>query len=79
MNCKDVIREISEYIDGDLDVSIKQEMESHLEECGECRLVVNQTKLTVELFCDSQPVELPLDVRSRLHEALQRRILGPRS
>ena len=37
-------------------------------------MVVVQTKLTVEIFCDSQPVDLPQDVRTRLHEALQRKI-----
>jgi hypothetical protein len=40
-------------------------------------MIVVQTKLTVEIFCDSQVVELPQDVRSRLHEALQRRIRKP--
>jgi hypothetical protein len=35
---------------------------------------VDQTKLTVDVFCDSEPVELPSDVRSRLHEALRRKI-----
>jgi anti-sigma factor RsiW len=71
LNCKGVIREISDYIDGDLDAAMKKELESHLDHCEDCALVVNQTKLTVELFCDSQPVELPRDVRTRLHEAFR--------
>jgi hypothetical protein len=37
-------------------------------------MVVDQTRLTVEVFCDKEQVELPLDVKSRLHEALQRKI-----
>ena len=79
MNCKGVVHEISNYIDGELDAATKQELHQHLAECKECELVVNQTKMTVELFCDSQPVELPQDVRSRLHEALQRKIRKPGS
>ena len=78
MNCDGVIREISNYIDGDLDAAMKQELERHLDHCQECALVVNQTKMTVEIFCDSQPVELPTEVRSRLHEALQRKLREPR-
>ncbi len=78
MNCKGVIREMSNYIDGDLDAAMKQELERHLEHCGDCAMVVNQTKMTVEIFCDSQPVELPTDVRSRLHEALHRKLHEPR-
>jgi predicted anti-sigma-YlaC factor YlaD len=79
LNCNRVILEISNYIDGDLDAVMKLEIEQHLQNCGECMLVINQTKLTVEIFCDSQQVELPQDVRTRLHEALQRKIRKPAS
>jgi len=74
LNCKGVIREISNYIDGDLDLAMKQELERHLEHCEDCKMVVDQTRLTVEVFCDSQPVELPGDVKSRLHDALRRKL-----
>jgi len=35
LNCKNVIRELSDYIDGDLDLSVRQELERHLEHCEE--------------------------------------------
>ena len=73
MNCEEVIHELSVYIDGELAEALLQEMESHLEECSECKLVVNQTKKTIEIFCDSEPIELPVEVRSRLHDALRRK------
>ena len=74
MNCKSVIREISNYIDGELESALKLELEQHLGHCEDCKMVVDQTKLTVDVFCDSEPVELPVDVKSRLHEALRRKI-----
>ena len=74
MNCKGVIREISNYIDGALEPAAKQELERHLAHCEDCKMVVDQTKLTVDVFCGSEPVELPVDVKSRLHEALLRKI-----
>jgi len=74
LNCKGVIREISDYIDGELDLPAKQELERHLEDCEDCKMVVEQTRLTVEIFCDSKPVELPTDVKSRLHDALRRKL-----
>jgi len=73
LNCEEVIHELSVYIDGELAEALLQEMESHLEECSECKLVVNQTKKTIEIFCDSEPIELPVEVRSRLHDALRRK------
>lgn len=73
MNCDEVIHELSDYIDGELGATLHKELESHLQECSECKLVVNQTKKTIEIFCDSEPVELPVEVRSRLHDALRRK------
>ena len=74
MNCDDVIQELSNFLDGDLTPALVEELESHLDECHECKLVVNQTKKTIELFCDSELVELPKEVRNRLHTALQKRL-----
>ena len=74
MNCKGVIRELSNYIDGDLDPVMKQELERHLEHCEDCTMIVDQTKKSVEILCDSQPVELKADVRSRLHSALRHKL-----
>jgi anti-sigma factor RsiW len=74
LNCRRTLLEVSNYIDGDLDAALKQELEQHLKDCPECAIFVIQTKATVEIFCDSQPVDLPQDVRARLHEALQRKI-----
>jgi anti-sigma factor RsiW len=74
LNCKGVIREISNYIDGGLEPTEKLDLEQHLEHCEDCKMVVDQTKLTVDIFCDSEPIELPGDVKSRLHEALRRKI-----
>jgi anti-sigma factor RsiW len=77
LNCNSVILEISNYIDGDVEVAMKREIELHLEHCQDCAMVVIQMKLTVEIFCDSQAVALPPDVRSRLHDALQQKIRKP--
>jgi anti-sigma factor RsiW len=79
LTCDDVIREISNYIDGDVDVAIKREIEIHLRDCEGCTIIVSQTRLTVEMFFDSEPVELPQDVRLRLHEALRHKLRRPES
>jgi len=72
LNCTGAIREISSYIDGELEASVRIELEEHLQECEDCVIVVKQTRLTVEIFCNDKPVDLPTEVRSRLHEKLKR-------
>lgn len=74
MNCKGVIRELSDYIDGDLDPLLKDELERHLGHCEDCTMIVDQTRKSIEILCDSQPVELPPEVRSRLHSALRQKL-----
>jgi anti-sigma factor RsiW len=78
LNCTGVIREISNYLDGDLQPAVRMELEQHLALCGDCKIIVDQTKMTVQIFCDSQPVELPKDVRARLREVLRKK-QGPSS
>ena len=74
MNCTSAIHEISSYIDGELEASLRIELEEHLRECEGCAIIVRQTKLTVEIFCNDKPIELSNDVRSRLHEKLKQKL-----
>lgn len=74
MTCEAVIREISDYIDGDLDLELRRTIEAHLNGCKDCQVIIDQMKLTVDIFCDSEMVELPEDVRQRLHQALRRKM-----
>ena len=73
MNCKKVILELSSYLDGVLDSSTKVDLEQHLSSCTDCRIVVDTCRKTIQIFCNSEPVPLPPDVRQRLHSALLER------
>jgi len=74
LKCKEIIKELSSYLNGDLDLPLVQEVERHLAHCDDCRLVVDTTRHTIHVFCNSQPAPLPEDVRSRLHAALEKRL-----
>jgi anti-sigma factor RsiW len=74
LNCLSVIRELSNYLDGELDAAARKELEQHLGRCEDCRLVVDTTRKTIQIFCNAEPVPLPEDVRLRLHAALERRL-----
>lgn len=74
MNCRGVIRELCEYLDGDLDGATLSDIEVHLARCEDCRLVVDTTRKTIDIFCKAEPVPLPEDVHERLHQALFHRL-----
>jgi anti-sigma factor RsiW len=74
VNCKGLIIELTEYLDGALEGSLRIELEQHLMKCQKCRVVVNTTRKTIEIFCNTEPAPLPEDVRTRLHDALAKRL-----
>lgn len=70
MNCKNIVKELSNYLEEALEPSLKSSIEKHLEGCEDCRIVVDTTKKTVQIFCNSEPAPLPEDTRQRLRDAL---------
>ncbi len=70
MTCKQVIRQLSEYLDGELEAGLAQDLHRHLEHCEDCRLVVDTTRKTIEIYCNTEPLPLPEPVRERLMRAL---------
>jgi predicted anti-sigma-YlaC factor YlaD len=74
MNCRGLVRELSSYLEGDLDVTVMAELEIHLSRCEDCRIIVDTTRKTIEIYCKAEPVPLPEDVRVRLHQTLFARL-----
>lgn len=74
MNCRKIIIALSEYLDDALDPLLKTSIEIHLEKCEDCRLVVDTTRHTIEIYCKSEPAPLPVSTRQRLHEALRKHL-----
>jgi anti-sigma factor RsiW len=74
LNCKGLIVELTEYLDGDLSADVRVELELHLSGCENCRIIVNTTRKTIEIYCNAEPAPLPEDVRGRLHDALVARL-----
>jgi anti-sigma factor RsiW len=72
VKCRELIKELDNYLEVDLDPALRAEIEHHLDRCGECRLVVDTTRKTVQIFCNAQPIPLPEDVRHRLHDVIRK-------
>jgi anti-sigma factor (TIGR02949 family) len=67
-SCSNILNLLSDYIDGVLSDSLCRELESHLEACNNCRIVVDTMKKTIELYQSvSNREEVPSDVKERLY------------
>lgn len=76
MVCKEVIRKLSEYLDGELDPALAEQLTRHLEHCEDCQIIVNTTRRSLEIVCAAEPEPLPADVRARLNALLSSRLSG---
>ena len=77
MKCKETIRRLSDLLDGELDPALVADLNRHLEECDDCRLVVDTTRKTIRIYCHAEPLPLPVEVQKRLERALRERMSRP--
>ena len=69
--CNHFVPGLSDYLDGELNPELCAELEQHMAECERCRIVVDTTRKTIELYqisADSQ--RAPNDVKERLYKRL---------
>jgi anti-sigma factor (TIGR02949 family) len=69
--CNHFLPELSDYLDGELNAELCSELERHMAECEKCRIVVDTTRKTIEIYhttADSQ--KTPLEVKERLYKRL---------
>ncbi len=70
LSCKHVWREISNYIEGTVDPSLRTDIEKHLAHCRHCAAVLDSTRNLLILVADERTFELPVGYSERLHERL---------
>src|SRR5712691_2181742 len=59
VSCEEVWREISNYLDGEVDASLCAAMEDHLRGCKHCTAVLDGTRNVVQLYGDERMFEVP--------------------
>jgi hypothetical protein len=71
-DCRKILSEIAEYVDGTLRDELCADLERHMCECEDCRIVVDTLKKTIELYQHTPEVAAPLpdEVRERLFARL---------
>ena len=70
-NCRKHFHRISEYLDGELDERICDEIERHLKDCPECRECINSLRDTIRLCREGSEEEVSDDFQSKLRTALK--------
>ncbi|HVP42814.1 MAG TPA: anti-sigma factor [Terriglobales bacterium] len=74
IDCKHVWREISNYIENDLDPELRREIELHLETCRHCAALLDSTHNVLVLIADQRTFRLPAGFHERLMKRLAEEI-----
>jgi len=71
ISCLEVWREISNYIDGDVDAELRARMEAHFKACAHCTAVLDGTKNVVKLVGDGVEYQVPDGFSQRLYNKIK--------
>jgi anti-sigma factor RsiW len=70
-NCRKFLGSLSEYVDGELDEELCSVLEHHMEDCEDCRIVVDTLRKTVNLYHQTATDEVMTPaIRQRLYKTL---------
>jgi hypothetical protein len=70
VNCEQVWREISNYVEGDVDVTLRSAMDEHFRTCQRCVSVLEGTRNVMRLYGDERMIEVPAGFSRRLEKRL---------
>ena len=74
MSCKEVWREISDYIDDAVSPEMRQELELHLAYCRQCTAVVDSIHNIIILVADGRTFSLPVGFSERLKARIEQEL-----
>jgi hypothetical protein len=70
VNCEHVWKEISNYLDDEVDAATRAAMEAHFKDCKRCTAVLDGTRNVIQLYGDDRLLELPAGFSRRLQNRL---------
>jgi hypothetical protein len=75
VNCEQVWLEVSNYLDGEVEPTLRVAIDEHIRGCKHCAAVVDGTRNVIELYGDERMLEVPLGFSHRLQQRLSRQQL----
>jgi predicted anti-sigma-YlaC factor YlaD len=72
VSCKTIVAHLSEYVDGDATLEMRQKIERHLRGCRRCSAVYDSTRKMLVITGDERVFEIPTGFSERLHGFLNK-------
>jgi hypothetical protein len=74
LKCEEVWHDISDYVDGELDVTLRQNIARHIATCRRCTAVYSGTLNIVQLYGDERMFSIPTEFVPALRRRLSARL-----
>jgi mycothiol system anti-sigma-R factor len=72
--CAEIVKLLSEYIDGEMDEESRAHLEAHLADCPPCDEFLAEFKNSVKLVNQIRGEKIPVEMKQRLHNFLNAEI-----
>jgi len=70
VDCLEVFRQISNYMEGDIAPDVRARMEAHFKVCAHCTAVLDGMRNVIQVVGDGQAFDVPAGFSSRLYTKL---------
>lgn len=75
IQCQEVWREISNYLDGEIDPALREALEDHINYCSPCTAVLDGTRNVIVLMGDERAFELPVGFTERMLDRVRQEMV----
>lgn len=79
IDCEEVWRQISNYLDDEVDPGLRVTMASHFKDCAHCSAVLDGARNVVRLVGDGGAFEIPARASQRLYKRLNEHLAARQS
>ena len=70
LSCREVWKEISNYLEGEVNEALRADLEAHFTQCGHCTALLDGARNVILLTADQRTFTLPAGFSRRLQERL---------
>jgi hypothetical protein len=79
IDCVEVWRQISNYLEGGMDPTLRASMTSHFKDCAHCSAILDGTRNVVKLVGDGKAFEIPGSASQRFYKKLNNHLVTRKS
>ena len=76
ISCREVWREVSNYLDGMLDYEMRSRLDAHFKQCSHCSAILDGARNVIMLVADEHTFTLPAKFSENLYKKLEEVMKG---